>query len=399
MSKRSQIPKGWKELALEDFLIPALRKVEKPSTTYKRLGLRSHGKGTFITDVEDPNDVAMDFLYEVKKDDLIVNITFAWEGAIAIIKEADEGALVSHRFPTYAFNRDVMTPEYFQHAVLTKKFFYMLKAISPGGAGRNRVLNKKDFLKLRVLIPPVAEQIKIFNILNTWDKNIDLIGQLVIAKKKLKRSIMQQLLTGKIHVTDDDENWHEYKIEEVCSDFLSGGTPSTALGEYWTGKIPWITGSDFGDLRIVKVRKFITEEAVKNSATNIIEKDNILVVTRVGVGKLAIAPFDIAISQDTTGLILNRKIVTPEFMLYALALTIAHLSKLNQGTSILGVTRKDLRAHKILLPSLMVQQKINKVLKVIHEEIDLLTKQQNLYRQQKKGLTQNLLSGQIRVKV
>lgn len=60
MSKHYVLPKGWSEFALEDFLIPTLRKIEKPSSAYKRLGIRSHGKGTFITEVDDPDDVAMD---------------------------------------------------------------------------------------------------------------------------------------------------------------------------------------------------------------------------------------------------------------------------------------------------------------------------------------------------
>ena len=81
------------ELRLGDFLRYTPRKVEKPSSAYVRMGIRSHGKGTFTEIIGDPASNAMDFLYEVKGDDLIVNITFAWEQAIAIVDAKDAGAI------------------------------------------------------------------------------------------------------------------------------------------------------------------------------------------------------------------------------------------------------------------------------------------------------------------
>ena len=89
-----------------DFLISASRPVNKPGSNYLALGIRSHGKGTFLKPDSDPEKNAMETLYEVKENDLIVNITFAWEGAIAVAKKEDDGALVSHRFPMYEFNKD-----------------------------------------------------------------------------------------------------------------------------------------------------------------------------------------------------------------------------------------------------------------------------------------------------
>ena len=47
----------------------------------------------------------MDTLYRIESNDLIVNITFAWEGAIAIVSEQESGGLVSHRFPTYRLRK------------------------------------------------------------------------------------------------------------------------------------------------------------------------------------------------------------------------------------------------------------------------------------------------------
>lgn len=190
----------WQKMKLHDFLNPASRPVPRPDKEYLALGLRSHGKGTFLRTVDNPEDVMMDTLYEVKENDLIVNITFAWEGAIAIVKKSDEGALVSHRFPTYVFKREKAIPEYFRHVILIKWFVHQLGLISPGGAGRNRVLSKKDFSNLSVFVPQIVEQKKIGAILNGLDKEIALIENRLSTLKKQKKGLMQKLLTGQIRV-------------------------------------------------------------------------------------------------------------------------------------------------------------------------------------------------------
>ena len=190
----------WRELKLSDFLELKLRKVLKPEQSYKALSIRSHGKGTFSRVVADPKKVAMTHLYEVEKDDLIVNITFAWEGAIATVKDEDIGCLVSHRFPTYVFNRTKVLPEYFRHVMTTKRFFHELGLISPGGAGRNRVLDKNDFLKIKVLMPDIVEQKRIVDILQTCDSETDLLFRKLSMLKQQQKGLLRKLLTGEIRV-------------------------------------------------------------------------------------------------------------------------------------------------------------------------------------------------------
>jgi type I restriction enzyme S subunit len=127
----------WKTKDLGQVLNPVVRERPKPTVSYMGLGLRSHGKGTFLKPLEDPAKNSMDQLYEVKTNDLIVNITFAWEGAVAIARGCDEGALVSHRFPTYTFKKGITTPEFFTYVILDKQFVYNLGVISPGGGQKS----------------------------------------------------------------------------------------------------------------------------------------------------------------------------------------------------------------------------------------------------------------------
>lgn len=190
----------WKQVKLGTFLHPKFRKVVKPAGAYLRLGIRSHGKGTFTSVVDDPETIALTHLFLVRNDDLIVNITFAWEGAIALVGPDGDGALVSHRFPTYIFDTSKVLPEYFKHLMVSDRFFYELDLISPGGAGRNRVMNKGDFLKITVTIPIVEEQKKIAGVLGGMDDQIGLLKKYLEKLKEQKNGLMQKLLTGEIRV-------------------------------------------------------------------------------------------------------------------------------------------------------------------------------------------------------
>lgn len=109
--------------------------------------------------------------------------------------------------------------------------------------------------------------------------------------KKLKRVQLDN--------TDLPEGWKWVKLGEVCKQIIGGGTPSTKVEKYWNGNIDWITSADIYGLRDIRPRKKINNEAIKNSATNLVPKGTIIVVTRVSLGRLALADNDICFSQDS----------------------------------------------------------------------------------------------------
>lgn len=183
----------WEEKNFSDFLTLTLREVDKPDSNYLAIGVRSHFKGTFHKIDSEPEKIAMDKLYVVKENDLVVNITFAWEGAVAIVKEEDDGGLVSHRFPTYIFNKSITDHNYFQHILSDKKLKLMLELISPGGAGRNRVMSKPDFLQLKWSLPCLQEQQKIASFLSSIDKKIDLVNTQLEKSKAWKKGLLQKM--------------------------------------------------------------------------------------------------------------------------------------------------------------------------------------------------------------
>jgi len=211
----------WQEKKLGDLLELNLREIKKPTEPYLAIGIRSHFKGTFQKPESDPLKIAMDKLYVVKKDDFLVNITFAWEAAAAIAVDEDDGGLVSHRFPTYIFKKDQIISNFFRYIYPTKKFKYLLGLASPGGAGRNRVLIKSELLNINFNIPSIGEQQKIADFLGVVDKKIEKLEEKKKAFEKYKKGVMQEIFSQKIRFKDKNgknyPDWEEKKLGELLN--------------------------------------------------------------------------------------------------------------------------------------------------------------------------------------
>ena len=191
---------------------------------------------------------------------------------------------------------------------------------------------------------------------------------------------------------DIPNEWKIVKLKDVATDFISGGTPSTSNDEFWGGNIPWMRSAHITKREIDFGEKYITERGLINSATNIVNKSNILVATRVGIGKVAINKVDIAISQDLTGVILNKRKIDENYLYWFLSNSTNKFLSLTQGTTIKGILRKDLELFKIFLPPIIEQRGIAEVLSTVDEAIQrtdaVIAKAQEL----KRGLMQRLLT-------
>lgn len=163
--------------------------------------------------------------------------------------------------------------------------------------------------------------------------------------------------------------WPMVELKDICDDILSGGTPSTKNEAYWNGDIPWITSADIVNIKTAKPRKYITKKAIKESATNLIKKGNIIVVTRVGLGKLFRNDFDVCISQDSQGLIL-KDVVNADYLVYVLKDRVENFKKVSQGSTIQGVTKRQLSEIQIPLPPLEVQREIVSEIEGYQQVID-----------------------------
>ena len=183
---------AWEQRKLESLFTKYEDKVNTPSSGYWRLGLRSHCKGTFHTYIDAGNELEIAEMNRVKSGNFILNITFAWERALAVTNDEDQDKLVSHRFPQFKPNNDLVI-DFFKHTLTDKRFKHHLELSSPGGAGRNKVLKVADMLKYELLVPSIKEQNEISSFLNHVDYIITLHQRKLDHLQLQKKALLQQM--------------------------------------------------------------------------------------------------------------------------------------------------------------------------------------------------------------
>ena len=126
--------------------------------TYPELGVRSFGKGTFHKPDLSGSEVGNKKLFRINAGDLLFNIVFAWEGAVAVAQPADDGRVGSHRFLSCVPAPDTASVEFLRFYFSTREGLQKLGEASPGGAGRNRTLGLQKLEDLQVPVPSIERQ-------------------------------------------------------------------------------------------------------------------------------------------------------------------------------------------------------------------------------------------------
>lgn len=389
----------WEERKLGELVEQIIREVPKPNKPYYRMSVRSHAKGTFKQFVDNPENVAMDKLFVVKKDDLVVNITFAWEHAIAVVNEENDGLLVSHRFPTYRADgkSDI---EFLHHVVSKENFRRKLEFISPGGAGRNRVLNKKDFLKLKIFVPKIEEQQKIGSFFKQLDNTIALHQRKLDLLKEQKKGFLQKMFpkTGEkvpeLRFSGFTDDWEERKLSDVANH--RGGT---AIEKYFDkdGVYKVISIGSYGlnsqyvDQNIRAISNEITDGRVVNSGElTMVLNDKTANGTIIGRALLIEQDDEYVINQRT-------EIISPKETFDSnFAYTILNgpfrekVKRIVQGGTQIYVNYPAVSNLTLELPKIEEQQKIGTFFKQLDNTIALHQRKLDLLKEQKKGFLQKM---------
>ena len=128
------------------------------SALYPEVGIRSFGKGTFHKPALTGLEVGTKTLYQVKSGDLLFSNVFAWEGAIAVVKDDDDNRYGSHRFISCEVDKSQAIAEFLCYHFLTPKGLEDINHASPGGAGRNKTLGLEKLMRINVPVPNIGLQ-------------------------------------------------------------------------------------------------------------------------------------------------------------------------------------------------------------------------------------------------
>ena len=231
------------------------------------------------------------------------------------------------------------------------------------GGGRAK-LNAETLMDIELLLPSKNEQIQIGHYLARLDHLITLHQRKYEKLVNIKKSMLDKMFppngasVPEIRFKGFTDPWEQRKISELAEKTYGGGTPTTSNETFWNGNIPWIQSSDIvdGKLMGVEPRKYITQTGLNSSATQLVPKNSIAIITRVGVGKLAYMPFSYSTSQDF--LSLSKLNTEPFFTVYACYKKLQSELNTVQGTSIKGITKDELLAKTISVPVYSEQKQI-----------------------------------------
>ena len=320
MEKKVKVPKlrfpgftdDWEQRKLGELVDKYEDIVLTPHNGYMRLGIRSHAKGTFYSYVEKGKELDTVKMNRVGLRNFIVNITFAWEHAVAITDEKDVGKLVSHRFPQFKF-RTGLVPEFFRYVIIDEKFRQHLELVSPGGAGRNRVLKIEDMLQYKMKFPCEIEQRKIAMFFSDLDNRITLHQRKLTHLQAKKKSLLQKMFPKKgerfpeLRFPGFADAWQQRKFEELC-DMVTVGIANSATHAYSNSGVVMFRNQNIkpnylDDKDIIYINPNF-ETKYKNKRL----KKNDLLVARTGYpGTACVVPEKYETAQTFTTLIARPK--------------------------------------------------------------------------------------------
>jgi restriction endonuclease S subunit len=199
-----QVPAEWEPRKLRHLITRVRRPVNVDSDSlYREIGIRSWGRGVFHKDavrgalLEDKN------VFAIEPGDFVLNIVFAWEGAVAVATEHEQGMVGSHRFPTFRCS-EAIDRDYLLMVLQTEQGRFLMEVNSPGAAGRNKTIRLDQFLDEAIPLPPLSEQREVVRQFRSDEMRlVVLAGRIRDANKRLKElrtALVSAAVTGKIDV-------------------------------------------------------------------------------------------------------------------------------------------------------------------------------------------------------
>ncbi len=173
---------------------------------YKPLGLYNRGRGIFIKEERDAEDMGDSDFFWVKSGDLIFSGQFAWEGAVAMAQDEHNECVVSHRYPVVRGREGIALTEYLLALFLTPHGDFLLNENSRGAAGRNRPLNISLLLKEKIPIIDMQSQLKIKRLIEAKERFLKKSAQGISLLKEHRASLISAAVTGKIDISNCFKN-------------------------------------------------------------------------------------------------------------------------------------------------------------------------------------------------
>ena len=351
------------------------KKIDDISTIVGRIGFRGYTKNDLVSKPElgaitlSPSNIINGELsfekcsyISLKKYEESPEIMLA-EGDVVLVKTASIGKCsivrsLPHKAtlnPQFVVFKNIkIDNEYFNYYIKSPYFQKSLKTIVGGVA--IPTLSQKKLGQLEIYFPTsYDEQRRIVSYLDSSFKLIDEIKNKALKSLTEAKALFQSALA---EAMEPKEGWEEKTLGELCS-IIGGGTPSKKNSSYYNGDIPWATVSDMNCDYLQNTICKISDDGVKNSSTQIISKNEVIIATRVGLGKVCILCQDTAINQDLKGIIpkSDNKLIR-KFIFWWFRSKSNYIVSNGVGATVKGVKLSFISNLKISLPTISTQKRI-----------------------------------------
>jgi len=352
-----------------------------PDAEYAEIGIYCFGKGIFHKTPRKGFEVGDKSLFLVKEGDFILQITFAWEGAVALASSLDDGMYCSTRFPTFRIDKNQCFPQYLLNYFRTPAGIDQLVKISPGSAGRNRVLSLKRIPEVFVPLPPLDEQRRIVARIEELAAKVEeargLRRQSAEEAEALFCSGIERVIT---ELSETSENQHLINVVETERG-ISYGVVLTGTPQLQEHGVPTLRAGNLQKFQIILHNiKYIAPELEAKYQRTRLHGNELLLRIRGGLGEVAVCPSEMIggnVSREIAVIPFTEKVL-PKYGMYVLSAPCnqikmkAHL----RGTSYVGINLKDVRMLSIPLPPLPEQHRIVAYLDNLQSKVDALKRLQ-----------------------
>lgn len=392
------IPSGWKSFHLKDVTYESrVRAASENSTNLVVFGVSNQ---TGLSTASKYHADNLDRYKVVKPGMFAYNPMRLNIGSIGYCKDDLGEGLVSPDYVVFGCKENKLDSKYLSYCI---REHHWKDWVRRAGSGSVRVrIYYKDISIYPIILPPLAEQHKIADILSTWDEAIAKTEQLITALQHRKKGLMQRLLTGEVRFAGFEDEWKEAKFSEIFN-LKIGRTPPRNEPAYWdptkqTNNV-WLSISDLNGKYVGDSKEYISSDGARASNSVLIPKGVVIMSFKLTIGKAAITSREVYTNEAICALTPKKNnIISNQFLYYALSV-IRYEKEIDQAVKGQTLNIQKIKRLSILLPRYQEQLKIVKALESADDEIFLHEAYLEKIKQQKKGLMQRLLTGQVRVKV
>jgi type I restriction enzyme, S subunit len=329
--------------------------------------------------------------YVLKEDEIVVAMTrpiLSNKLKIARLTKSDTPCLLNQRVGKLVINKNACM-DYIYHYLQFYPFVKEMQLLISGTDPPN--ISSELFERIKVNFPPLPEQEGIARVLGCWDRGIDVLGRLITAKKKQKKALMQQLLTGKRRFKEfQGQQWNFVKAGDLFRSFSKKNN---------NGEILLSATQENGVIPRDMLEGRVTMPEGSTNSYKLVVPGDFIISLRSFQGGLEYSKYRGIVSPAYTVLKPKMKIDDSFYKHYFKSyIFIGHLA-----VAVIGIrdgkqiSYGDFAFLKLPYPIIEEQQKIAAVLNAADREIELLEKRLEALNKQKKGLMQKLLTGRVRL--